>query len=203
MLIQWFHRSFQEHMSTTLQVSRQCQGSVYSCQSSNGSGGSCSLSEEWDTFWALRMRNCDQLMKPQFIWVPKTLQNASTKNTSIWPSTCNISNISFWDPNKTRFTHRWATWSNDIWLGISNASAHRPIHFVRRTCQVEVFNSYCAGHYMTLPGLLQFCTMQFQIFDLLAWGSSMVEPKKHILFVLFNSNFCIHKCSYKVNTTQS
>jgi hypothetical protein len=125
MLIQWFHRSFQEHMSTTLQVSRQCQGSVYSCQSSNGSGGSCSLSEEWDTFWALRMRNCDQLMKPQFIWVPKTLQNASTKNTSIWPSTCNISNISFWDPNKTRFTHRWATWSNDIWLGISNASAHR------------------------------------------------------------------------------
>ena len=30
-VIQWFHRSFQEHMSTTLQVSRQGESSVYSC----------------------------------------------------------------------------------------------------------------------------------------------------------------------------
>ena len=60
-----------------------------------------------------------------------------------------------------------------------------PIHFVRRTCQVEVFNSYCAGHYMTLHGLLQFCTMQFQISTYWHEGAAWLSLKN--TFCLFCS----------------
>ena len=75
-----------------------------------------------------------------------------------------------------------------------------PIHFARRMCQAEV-NSY-VGHYMTLPGLFQFCTMQFQIFHLLARTRGTVEPQRHNLRDSI-PGFYIHKFSYKVNTRQS
>ena len=107
MVIQWFHRSFQEHVPTAanpwkLQLSRQC------LFSSNGSGGSCSLSAKvWPTHDAIYFRCI-------------SLQTSTKKRSSIWPSTCNIN---FWDPNKTRFTHRWATCKDGLdWLSISDTA---------------------------------------------------------------------------------
>lgn len=175
MVPSFFPRAHVNNTASVKAVSRQCL-----FLSSNGSGGSCSLSEEWDIFWALCetvtnswSRNVFWVHKKHFRMLPqKTLQFGPQPATSVTSAfgiqTRRDSHIVGQPEAKTY----GLVFPTHLPIG--------PIHFVRRTCQVEVFNSYCAGHYMTLPGLLQFCTMQFQIFDLLAWGSSMVEPKKHI-----------------------